>query len=156
MQGIKTQKHGSFRIRASCKARSIIVDRDDSLSHEKQHRAVAMRLAELMGWKGRWVGCTIPGVDGFVWANTGEHPHSPQSFYVLSPQGEDPTKPEEGDIITPDHHHWWQQGKLYYVGNEEGLVVNMDEDKFWPNVWLEDDHGGYTLIRINFTEEEKS
>ena len=67
MQGIKTARHGSYATRASCESKTIIIGRNDGLSHDKQHREAAMKLATLMGWHGKWVGATVPGVQGVVW-----------------------------------------------------------------------------------------
>lgn len=157
MQGIKTTKYGAHQIRASCKAKTVIVTKDDALNHDEHHRQAAIKLASLMGWHGRWVSCTVPGVDGVVWANTGEK--LSERIFEVAPLVEtyiEPYEPEEGDITTSDDWHWYQYGKLYLTGDETNLVVKMDQDKLWPNVWRVDDHGGYTLIRVNLTEGKKT
>lgn len=67
MQGIRTNKYGGYAIKASCESKTIIVGRDDGISHEKQHREAALKLATQMGWHGIWVGATVPKVKGVVW-----------------------------------------------------------------------------------------
>jgi hypothetical protein len=57
-----------------------------------------------------------------------------------------PSEPEEGDITTEDHTRWFQDGRLYFEGDEAGLKARMDADKFWPNVWFISDHGNAHLI----------
>lgn len=31
---------------------------------------------------------------------------------------------------------------------ERFIRERMDRERFWPNVWKQDDHGGYTLVTI--------
>lgn len=63
-------------------------------------------------------------------------------------EDEEPSEPEEGDITTEDHQRWFQDGKLYFEGDEAGLKAKMDTDKFWPNVWFVSDHGNAHLIKL--------
>lgn len=55
-------------------------------------------------------------------------------------------EPEEGDITTEDHEHWYQYGKLYFTGDYDGLKKKMDVNKFWPNVFFISDHGNAHLV----------
>lgn len=57
-------------------------------------------------------------------------------------------EPEEDDITTTDHRRWFQSGKLYFTGDEEGLKRKMEADHFWPNVWFISDHGNAHLITL--------
>jgi hypothetical protein len=57
-----------------------------------------------------------------------------------------PSEPEEGDITTEDHQNWFQYEKLYFQGDEKGLLEKMNMDKFWPDVWFISDHGNAHLI----------
>lgn len=61
------------------------------------------------------------------------------------------TTPDEGDIVTRDYHSFYQYGKLVcYVTTlvddwQPHVRYYMEQTKFWPSVWFEDDRGGYTL-----------
>ncbi len=61
---------------------------------------------------------------------------------------EDEPEVEEGDITTEDHTRWYQYGKLYFTGDEKGLLKKMNKDKFWPNVWFVSDHGNAHLVTL--------
>lgn len=65
-------------------------------------------------------------------------------------------EPAEGDITTSDHHRWYQYGKLYHTGDEEGLKQKMDADRFWPNVWAISDHGNAHLMTLDGLGEDDS
>lgn len=56
---------------------------------------------------------------------------------------------ENGDITTEDHQHWYQYGRLYFEGDEAGLVAQMRRDQFWPSVFWISDHGNAHLIELN-------
>lgn len=75
--------------------------------------------------------------------------HNPD--YTFDFSNEEPDEPEEGDITTSDEKHWYQYGKLiltatYDDGYAEKLKAYMDEQHFWPNVWVCSDHGNWCLI----------
>ena len=38
----------------------------------------------------------------------------------------------------------------------EAIKAAMEEEQFWPNVWFQDDHGGYSLVNLSQTEESPS
>lgn len=80
MQGIKTTKYGPHRIKASCQAKTIVVDRDSTLDERGQHRKAAMELANMLGWIGWWYCAWVPGVKGMVWAS--DHKETDHSFYI--------------------------------------------------------------------------
>lgn len=54
--------------------------------------------------------------------------------------------PQEDDIVTEDDENWYQYGELYHTGDRPSLVKKMEEDKFWPNVFVISDHGNSCLI----------
>lgn len=62
--------------------------------------------------------------------------------------------PENGDIATEDHIHFYQYGKLYLTVPEDRdyraqLALKMEADKFWPNVFFISDHGNTHLISFD-------
>jgi hypothetical protein len=62
-------------------------------------------------------------------------------------------EPLEDDLITYDHVHWYQYGRLALVTADEtdfraALRAHMDADAFWPNVWFISDHGNAHIIDI--------
>ncbi len=62
-------------------------------------------------------------------------------------------QPDEEDLVTTDHCMFYQNGKLVLHikpddDHKEALHQYMKKEAFYPNVWLEDDHGGYTLIDL--------
>lgn len=61
---------------------------------------------------------------------------------------DDEPEVEEGDITTEDHTRWYQYDKLYFTGDEKGLLKKMNKDKFWPNVWFISDHGNAHLVTL--------
>ena len=74
MQAIVTRYFGpgnvrGSRVKAKAQAGSLILDWDDSLSYEANHRAAAHALAARYGWRGRWVGGGLPSEAGQVWVN---------------------------------------------------------------------------------------
>jgi len=58
-------------------------------------------------------------------------------------------EPEEGDIETDDHVHWYQYGKLVLTTDEDLTTAEMnaeirafmEREQYWPNVWWISDHG---------------
>ncbi len=64
-------------------------------------------------------------------------------------------EPEEGDITTEDHEHWFQYGKPYHTGDYPSLKAKMDADKFWPNVFWVSDHGNAHLVTESTIKEAK-
>jgi hypothetical protein len=88
---------------------------------------------------------------------------------VLREPGEpEPTEPEEGDLFTYDEIHFYELGSagIFDVKLDRGWKVRvplggpwqpavrdyMDKQKFWPSVWLIDDHGGVTLLSLEEDE----
>lgn len=65
-------------------------------------------------------------------------------------------EPEEGDLVTSDHVHFYQDGKRALVidgGNDaseasmwEQIDAYMARDQFWPNVWFISDHGNAHIM----------
>jgi hypothetical protein len=55
---------------------------------------------------------------------------------------------EGGDIATENHRDWYQYGKLYFQGDEKGLVRKMEKDSFFPNVFSISDHGNAHLVKL--------
>jgi hypothetical protein len=77
-----------------------------------------------------------------------EEKGNPEMDNGVEDEYEEPQEPEEGDLITEDHHHFYQDGKLVVVVPPEHDWENkvcryMDEENFWPNVWFLSDHGNY-------------
>lgn len=75
---------------------------------------------------------------------------------------EPPTEPEEGDYILQPAGRLGARTHVSVYGETRGaFVVNAEDealacirdrmaaDQFYPNVWRQDDHGGYTLIDPN-------
>lgn len=87
------------------------------------------------------------------------------------PEDAEPTEPEEGDyILSPSgnlgtHTAVVQDGRRLATfgpmgegekprsGSDERALSfvrqHMEKEQFWPNVWLQDDHGGYTLATLD-------
>jgi hypothetical protein len=55
-------------------------------------------------------------------------------------------EPEEGDITTEDHQHWYMDGRLYHTGDAKSLKAKMDREGWFPNVFFISDHGNAHLI----------
>lgn len=68
----------------------------------------------------------------------------------------EPTEPEKGDYVVDGL-------TVFEVGGKHGGAVGsyktwgelatalkdrMEDENWWPNVWLQDDHGGYTLTTL--------
>jgi hypothetical protein len=72
MQAIETKYLGptdmrGSRVRAKAEAGSVIVPWDHALSLDENHTRAAQRLATKLGWRGKWVGGTLPsGVRCYV------------------------------------------------------------------------------------------
>jgi len=66
-------------------------------------------------------------------------------------EGDD--EPDEDSITTKDDRKWYQYGKLYFTGSREDLFEKMDDDKFWPDVFVISDHGN--AIRVEREGEEE-
>lgn len=145
MQGIRTSRQSHHSIRAVCDSKTIIVTKDPAKDHRGHHLEAAIKLATAMEWYGKWVGGTVPGVDGMVWLPTDEDHVNSTLFHIAKPNPV-PTKPEDDDIITSDNFNWFCDSEHYFRGTLKQLEAKMDMVKFWPNVWRVDDHGGHTLI----------
>lgn len=63
-------------------------------------------------------------------------------------------EPEEGDILTEDHRHFYQYGKLWLEVPEDQeweetarmIREKMQAENFLPNVWFISDHGNSHLM----------
>lgn len=69
MQAITTKfigptNHRGARVRARCEARTIYVYWEHGLGVEENHRRAAEILAKQLGWKGCWVGGSLPDGSG--------------------------------------------------------------------------------------------
>jgi hypothetical protein len=68
---------------------------------------------------------------------------------------DDPIEPEDGDIVVNESRGISEVGGRWYVKFEDwdqaerDIKEKMRLDGYFPNVWLEDDHGGYTLTSID-------
>lgn len=62
-------------------------------------------------------------------------------------------EPDEEDIFTEDHHHFYHNGKLV-VEVPEGedwqpyLREYTEKEGFFPNIWFTSDHGNNHLISV--------
>jgi hypothetical protein len=77
--------------------------------------------------------------------------------YTVTDLDEEPTEPEEGDLVTEDHRKFYE-----HEGTKRKPVLELDEDEdwkeavkaymereqFWPNCWLRSDHGNYHLLSL--------
>jgi hypothetical protein len=66
---------------------------------------------------------------------------------------DEPTEPEEGDIVTEDHVNFYQDGKRVLRVRDgddwqDAVRQYMEADRFWPNVWWISDHGNPYLLSI--------
>ena len=61
-------------------------------------------------------------------------------------------QPNEDDLITSDHTHVYQYGKLVLTTSLEtfdrDVRAHMVRERFWPNVWFVSDRGNTILIRV--------
>ena len=72
----------------------------------------------------------------------------------VDPEAE-PEEPEEGDLVTEDNQHFYQDGKMVLdVGPDAStqtvwreLNRHMDKEKFYPNVWWISDHGNWHRMK---------
>ena len=67
-------------------------------------------------------------------------------------------EPDEGDLITEDHRHFWEYPRRY---RQHAVVVPEGEDwepyvdawmaknQYWPNVWSVSDHGNLNLLDMS-------
>jgi hypothetical protein len=68
---------------------------------------------------------------------------------------EDPVEPEEGDIVVNEYSYISEVGGRWSVPFEDWdqaeqvIKEKMERDQYWPNIWLADDHGRYTLTSID-------
>lgn len=64
---------------------------------------------------------------------------------------EEPFGPDEGDLTSNDHVHWFQHGKCVLTTGDDykgELRAFMDREKHWPNAWFVSDHGNAHLIEL--------
>jgi hypothetical protein len=68
------------------------------------------------------------------------------------------TEPAEGDLISSDHQHFYEFGGGFAfsvikdgVERDWRVVAKeyMDNEQFWPNVWLVSDNGRMTLLSLD-------
>ena len=64
-------------------------------------------------------------------------------------ESEDTNEPDEEDIVITSKSEIFQNGKLIGKAVEwedQKQIISdwMDKNQFFPTVWIEDDHGGYT------------
>lgn len=71
---------------------------------------------------------------------------------------EEPSEPEEGDITTADHVHFYCNGKLLPIDLTRDSTTEdmwkalrgyMAATHYWPNVWFISDHGNAHLMTMN-------
>jgi len=74
-------------------------------------------------------------------------------------------EPEDGDYVMYDTGPLGSRtGVSIYQGKHIGvydsfleaegaIVEDMDKERFWPNVWYMDDHGGYSLRGVSVDKE---
>src|SRR5262249_6189743 len=61
--------------------------------------------------------------------------------------------PQEDDLVTEDHRHVYQNGKLVLTVAEDevfrdALHEYMEREQFWPSVFFISDHGNAHLIDL--------
>jgi hypothetical protein len=68
-----------------------------------------------------------------------------------------PTEPEEEDLITSDHRHFFYIGSFHrgaVVSVPEGedwrphILAFMQTEQFYPNVWFISDHGNSHILSL--------
>jgi hypothetical protein len=74
-----------------------------------------------------------------------------EAMYDDAGYDEDPAGPEEGDFVVNEYKGIFQVGDRWSAPfkdwDQASRVIRekMDRDGFYPDIWLKDDHGGYTL-----------
>jgi hypothetical protein len=66
-------------------------------------------------------------------------------------------RPEEGDLVTEDHRRFFEIGgknkPVLVVGERydwrKAVRKYMDEQQFWPNVWMQSDHGNMHQLLLS-------
>lgn len=89
MQAIVTRFRPSFHggtVVADCAAKRLSFPWDQGIGTFDNHMNAAAKLAEFMGWAGKWVAGGMPDETGYVFVNV-ERPHE-GSFQVLDRAGE--------------------------------------------------------------------
>ncbi len=65
---------------------------------------------------------------------------------------EEASGPSEDDLVTEDHTHVYQSGRLVLETSpdtfESDVAAYMERSKYWPNVWFISDHGNAHLLTI--------
>lgn len=109
---------------------------------------------ELFTWP---CGCKSPAEGGDVTEPCDDCRADPDEPTEVGPgDNNEPTEPDEEDLVTEDHR------RFYSHGGASRLAVEVDEERGWdwqttvrdwmernnfyPNVWQLDDHGGFTLL----------
>ena len=67
----------------------------------------------------------------------------------------DPTEPEDEDLVTKDYITFYRanMGRVAFVVAREKdwqpyAKAYMEKTEYWPNVWLEEERGGYRNITM--------
>jgi hypothetical protein len=67
----------------------------------------------------------------------------------------DPVEPEDGDIVIDERRGIGEVGGRWFVHfkdwdqAERVIKEKMDRDRYYPNVWLAEERGGYTLTSLD-------
>jgi hypothetical protein len=59
--------------------------------------------------------------------------------------------PDEEDLVIGHRNEIYSYGHAsygYYPDPDKEVVAIMQRENFYPTVWREDDHGGYTMIHL--------
>jgi hypothetical protein len=78
-----------------------------------------------------------------------------EDVYGYDEDDEDSGEPQEGDIVVNESRGISEVGGRWFKDFEDWdqasrvIKEKMDMDGFYPNIWLEDDHGGHTLTSID-------
>ncbi len=79
-------------------------------------------------------------------------------LWVNPDPGDEPEGPEEEDLVTEDHVHFYEYGgprrgpAVTVEGDadwRQAVVAWMREQQFYPNVWFLSDHGNAHLLDLN-------
>lgn len=75
---------------------------------------------------------------------------------------DEPTEPEEGDLVTEDHIHFWEHGStkrcpaVTVQGDDtwqNAVRAYQNKEGFWGNIWSLSDHGNYCLLSLTIIPE---
>lgn len=121
---------------------------------------------QFLGWAGLfkdfpepgWYMIKIESPAGIKEWEVHEESEEPQQIawsdiqHELSPEYDEP---EEGDFVIQDRPHGYEvspggDGFISYQSAVVFIQEQMDRDTYYPDVWLMDDHGGFTNISDEF------